>query len=216
MGETVRIVLVGGGGHASDVVGLIEDLREADQATAVELVGLVNDGAIDERRFEGRGVQQAGGIDDVASLDATHYVIALEYPPDRQAAHERLAGSGLEPATLVHPSASIGAGVTIGAGTVVFAGARISPMVTVGAHCVVSNLSVLGYSAVLGDFVSVMPAGVVSGDTHLGDGCTIGTNATVIEGVSIGERTVLGAGAVAVAFVPPDVTAIGVPARWKR
>lgn len=212
----MRIVVVGGGGHASDVVGLVEDLRVADPSCGIEVVGLLADHDVERRRFEGRGVGQIGRVDDIGTVDASHYILAVEWPADRRALHDRVAESGLEAATLVHPSAVVGTGVTIGAGSVVFAGARLSPMVSVGTHAVVSNLSVVGYSAVIGDFATVMPAGVVSGDTVLGEGCTIGTNATVIEGVKIGDRAILGAGAVAVAYVPPGVTAVGVPATWKK
>jgi sugar O-acyltransferase (sialic acid O-acetyltransferase NeuD family) len=215
MGTKGRMVVVGGGGHASDVLGVLEDLAAQGSGSDWDVAGLVHDGEIDGRRFEGRGVRQIGQLDDLASIDASHYVIALEYPTDRKAVHDRIAGCGLESATLIHPAASVGAGVTFGEGSVVFAGARVSPMVRAGAHVVLSNLSVVGYSAVLGDFVSVMPAGVVSGDVTLGDGATIGTTASVIEGVKVGEWAILGAGAVAVAYVPPRVTAIGVPATWK-
>lgn len=215
--SNTRIVVVGGGGHASDVLGVIEDLQAAGGPSGqLEVVGLVHDGDIDASRFAGRGVSQVGQVDDLASLDATAYVLAVEWPADRRALFERVAGSGLEPATLIHPTATVGAGVELGAGTVVFAGAHVSPMVHVGVHGSLSNLSVVGYGATLGDFVSVMPAGVVSGDTILGDGCTIGTNATVIEGVKVGDSVILGAGAVAVAYIPPGVTAIGVPATWKK
>jgi sugar O-acyltransferase (sialic acid O-acetyltransferase NeuD family) len=212
---TTRIVVVGGGGHASDVLGVVEDLRIRDPGCGIEVVGLVHDTEVDRHRFEGRGVEQVGGLDDIATVGATHYVIAVEYPDARKAVHDRIAGCGLGAATLVHPAATVGTGVELGEGTVVFAGARISPRCRIGAHCVISNLAVIGYSAVLADFVSVMPAGVISGDAVLGEGTTIGTNACVIEGVKVGEWSTLGAGAVAVAFVPPRVTAIGVPAKWK-
>jgi acetyltransferase-like isoleucine patch superfamily enzyme len=41
----------------------------------------------------------------------------------------------------------------------------------------------------------------------------MGTNSTVIQGVSVGEHTIIGAGAVAVRDLPARCTAVGVPAR---
>jgi acetyltransferase-like isoleucine patch superfamily enzyme len=41
----------------------------------------------------------------------------------------------------------------------------------------------------------------------------LGVGAAVVPGRRIGARTVVGAGAVVVHDLPPDVTAVGVPAR---
>ena len=40
--------------------------------------------------------------------------------------------------------------------------------------------------------------------THIGDGCWIGYGAIILSGVRIGERSVIGAGAVVTGDVPPD------------
>jgi acetyltransferase-like isoleucine patch superfamily enzyme len=44
-------------------------------------------------------------------------------------------------------------------------------------------------------------------------GASIGSNATIICGVTIGERAIVGAGSVVTHDVPPDVIVAGVPAR---
>ena len=44
-------------------------------------------------------------------------------------------------------------------------------------------------------------------------GVHIGTGASVVPGVTIGRRSIVGAGAVVVDDLPPGVTAVGVPAR---
>jgi acetyltransferase-like isoleucine patch superfamily enzyme len=58
-----------------------------------------------------------------------------------------------------------------------------------------------------------MPHANVSGAARLAHGVYLGTNATVIQGVQIGENTLVGAGAVAVRDLPANITAVGVPAR---
>jgi serine acetyltransferase len=44
--------------------------------------------------------------------------------------------------------------------------------------------------------------------------CTfIGTGASIINQITIGDNTVIGAGAVVIRDIPSDVTAVGVPAK---
>ena len=47
----------------------------------------------------------------------------------------------------------------------------------------------------------------------INNGCDIGTKATIIPGITIGEWSIIGAGAVVVRDIPPHCTAVGVPAK---
>lgn len=53
-------------------------------------------------------------------------------------------------------------------------------------------------------------------ETLVKRGASIGSNATILPGVTIGERAVIGAGAVVTEDVPPDCIYAGVPARLLR
>jgi acetyltransferase-like isoleucine patch superfamily enzyme len=48
---------------------------------------------------------------------------------------------------------------------------------------------------------------------HIGPGCYIGANATILPGCPIGREAVIGAGAVVTSPVPDELTVVGVPAR---
>lgn len=54
------------------------------------------------------------------------------------------------------------------------------------------------------------------GPLEIGESCWIGAGAKVLDGASLGDRVVLGAGAVAVKPIPEDSVAVGVPARVIR
>jgi acetyltransferase-like isoleucine patch superfamily enzyme len=53
-------------------------------------------------------------------------------------------------------------------------------------------------------------------DIQIGSGCWIATGAIISGGVSIGDNTIVGAGAVVTKSLPADVFAAGVPARVIR
>jgi len=52
--------------------------------------------------------------------------------------------------------------------------------------------------------------------THIKRGSSIGTSATILCGVTIGENAIIGAGSVVTKDIPPNVVAAGVPARVRR
>jgi sugar O-acyltransferase (sialic acid O-acetyltransferase NeuD family) len=213
----MRIVLVGGGGHASDVLGAIEALNGTlanMSGSQLKVVGLVADSEIDMRRFAGRGVKQIGTIDDLKHLDVSHFIACVGYSDGRKLVADRAAAFNLIPATVIHPRAWVPNSVTIGPGSVILAGVCISPCVSIGSHVLVSNGALLGHDCSLSNFVSVMPGASISGDTFLGQGCLIGASATVLEKRSIGEWTVIGAGAVVTTDIPARVTAKGMPAKY--
>lgn len=199
------------------MLGAFEDVA-LHTGDPLAVVGYLDDnGEGTAHRFAGRGVRCLGGVNDIAGVDATHYLAAVGWPGTRRAIVEQVERAcSLAAATVIHPDARSGAGVSIGEGTVVLGGVRISPLASVGRHAYVSHGVLLGHDCVVEDFVSVMPGAAVSGDTRLGTGCTIGTNAAVIEGVTIGAGATVGAGAVAVRDVPDGVTVVGVPAKELR
>jgi sugar O-acyltransferase (sialic acid O-acetyltransferase NeuD family) len=207
----MRIVLLGGGGHASDVLGAIEALNSA--GGAYQVAGIVADVEIDMKRFNARGVRFLGGFDALKRVDASHYISCVGYPEGRKALAER-AEPFLQPATIIHPRAWVPQSVVVGAGSVILAGVCVSPLAVFGRHTYISHGALIGHDARVEDYVSVMPGASVSGDTVLGEGCLIGANATVLEKVTIGARAKIGAGAVVTGNIPSDVTAKGIPARF--
>lgn len=211
MAPPTRLVLLGAGGHASDVLGVIEAINGL--RTTFEVIGLLDDdSAADPLRFAERGVGILGPMAMLEALGAA-WVAAVGYPGPRRRVVTAARATGLPPVTLVSPGADVGLRVHMGAGTVVMGAARLSPRACVGEHVLVSYLSAVGHDSVIGDGASVMPGAMVSGGVEVGAGAVIGTNAAVLEGIRIGDHAVVGAGAVVVEDVAPGVTVLGVPAR---
>jgi sugar O-acyltransferase (sialic acid O-acetyltransferase NeuD family) len=204
------LVLIGGGGHASDVLLAVEAVNIV--RPTYQVIGILDDHDVDPRRFAGRGVAHIGSVDDVVAVDAA-YVLCLGWPWTRHAVARRIGERGHPAPSIVHPSADVGTGVELGPGSVVLGHAHLSPFVRLGAHALVSYIASIGHDTTFGDHASVMPNAAVSGGVTGGDRVLVGTGAAVREGVRLGDDARIGAGAAVVDDVAAGFTVIGVPAR---
>lgn len=119
-------------------------------------------------------------------------------------------------ATCIHPSAIIGANVSIGAGTVVMAGTIINPNTTVGEHSIINTKTSVDHDNTIGNFVSLAPNVTTGGNVKIGDFSAIGLSASIIHGKTIGRHSVIGASSLIVNNFNDQVIAYGVPAKLIR
>ena len=104
----------------------------------------------------------------------------------------------------------------------------VGPGVRIGDRCRIQNNVSLYDGVVLEDAVFVGPSVVFTNvkrpradfprkdrfdPTRVGEGASLGANATIICGVKIGSCAMIGAGAVVTADVPPYALMLGAPAR---
>lgn len=138
-------------------------------------------------------------------------------------------------------TAKIGAGTTIWQFCVVLAGARIGVNCNINAHCFIEDQVVVGdhvtvkcgvqlwNGVTLEDHVFVGPNATFTNDryprskvhharpelTRVGSGASIGANATIVCGVTIGRNAMIGAGSVVTKDVPEGELWWGNPARCR-
>lgn len=111
----------------------------------------------------------------------------------------------------VHPSVQIGKGVVIGEGSVVMPGVCINTDTVIGAHCILNTSSSIDHDCKIEDFASVAPGVVIGGNVTVGGSTAIGLGAKIIQKISIGSHTVIGAGSLVTKSVPDKVVAYGLP-----
>ncbi len=205
-----QIAIIGAGGHAREQLALIEALNAVRPRYAV--AGFLVEPAFADAAGPMCGLPILGDVDWLRDRDAA-VVCAIGAPAARQRIVERAAGFGATFATLVHPAAHVGVRVEMGPGVLVGAGAVITCDVRIGAHAHVNVGATVSHDCTLGDYATLAPGVHVAGVVRIGEGAEIGVGATVSDRVEVGAWSLLGAGAVAVHDIPPNVTAVGVPAR---
>ncbi len=207
----MTIVLLGGGGHASDVLSVIEAL--ASGGRELEPVFVADDSWQMPERFEDRSdVKMVDSIEAGARLGP--FLVCVGYPSGRRAVHDVAVGvGGVAADPVVHPDATIGSGVRLEAGVVIMGQTWLSPWVRIDQHTHVGYGVTVGHDTEIGQFSAIMPGVCIGGDVTIGQGVMVGANATVLQGLTIGDGAQIGAGAVVINDVAPDVTVVGVPAR---
>ncbi len=205
MTRATPIVVVGAGGDGRDCLDVIEAVNRQRPDT-FDFLGFLDDDAPD--LFDRPGARIIGPIGELNDTGAT-YVVGVGHPEMRAEVDH---AARPEPATLVHPQASVEADVVLGPGTVLMAGARLTSHIRTGRHVRVDHNATVSHDAVLGDYVTVRPGANVSRNVVLEDGVTLGAGSVVIQDRRVGRGSTVGAGAVVVRDVPPGTTVAGVPA----
>ncbi|MFT3881484.1 MAG: acetyltransferase [Gemmatales bacterium] len=152
-------------------------------------------------------------IDELTRLAKDHLVISgigtthrIHYIDEVQKYHARFA-------TLVHPTARVSRTSTVGEGSILNVGSIIAAHSVLGNHVIVNRAALIGHHVAIGDCVTIGPGANIAGKCNIGNGAYISMSAVVIDRITIGENSIVGAGAVVTKDVPANVQVVGIPAR---
>ena len=210
------IVIVGAGGSARETLTLLRDIIRAD-VRAWTFQGLCS---TVEPEAELLDRIAAPALGDPYDLVARHpeaadwaYVVGIGNPRYRREMDAAMLAQGLEPATLIHPTALVGDDVMIGAGSVLCAYTVLTTNIRIGRSAQINIGCVIGHDARVGDYLTMAQSVNVAGNVTIGDDVTLHTQAMINRGLTVGSGSVVGSGGVVVRDVEPGVTVMGVPAR---
>jgi sugar O-acyltransferase (sialic acid O-acetyltransferase NeuD family) len=209
-----NIVLVGSSGHAKviidaiekqdthRIVGLLDRFRTpGEQTFGYHILGREEDLPTLRAKFDIEGIIVAIGDNFVRSKVVT--TLSKIWPQTMFA-------------TVVHPNATIARDVSVGPGTVVMAGAVVHPSCSIGQHCIVNASSFLDHDSSMADFSSLAPRSATGGRCQIATCSAIGIGATLIQDVSVGEHTVVGANSAVLKSVGSHKVVYGSPAKEAR
>lgn len=203
------IVIIGAGGFGREVAWLIEDINKANQEW--NIIGFVDDNDSIQGK-EINGYKVVGNVDWLAQQEL-YVVNAIGDPITKMKVMKKLEKSKNIYPVLIHPSVICSDRIEIGEGTIICAGNILTVNIKIGKHVIINLDCMIGHDVILGDYTTVLNSANVSGAVNIGKCVSIGTGSAIIQGLNIGDNTIIGAGAVVVTDLPPNCTAVGVPAK---
>ncbi len=206
------LYIIGAGGFGREVAWLVERINA--QSPTWNLKGFIDDNeSIKGSFFDGYEV--LGNIDYLNALDSERFVVcAVGASKVRQRIIDRILSlNNLHFATLIDPSVLMSNSVYIGEGTIICAGTIATVDITIGKHNIINLDCTIGHDAILEDFVTLYPSVNISGCSVIGRCVELGTGMQIIQGKTVGNNSIVGAGAVVIRDIPENCTAVGSPAK---
>lgn len=201
------LILVGAGGLARETLAVARLSRE--------VLGFVDDNP----DLHGRvidGLPVLGSTDVIFEYPDAQVVLCVASSRDqtgRRRIAQRLGLPASRYATVIHPSASLAPGVTIGHGSIVLAFVAVTAPQAIGSHVVIMPHVTITHDDSIASYVTFAARVALAGGVTVGECAYLGSGALVREGLSVGDSALVGVGAVVLEDVPPNSVWAGVPAR---
>jgi len=202
------LVMLGGARHATSVYNVA-------RSAGYEIAHIVDPGKPDTRLYD---IEILRTVEEIDALERFHFCIAVGDNYRREVIHEdlrRLLPTAIFP-TLIHASAIVSLGTSIGEGTVVMPGAVIGPHTAVGRFCILNTRCSIDHDGRMGDYSSLAPGVTTGGCVRIGPRSAICIGATIKDDVEVGAGSVVGANSYLSRDLPENKVAYGTPAKVVR
>lgn len=206
------LIIIGASGFGREVAWAVDRLNKANPTW--NLLGFMDD----NKEIQGtviNGYRVLGKSTDVNAYPDAYYVCAVGASRIRETIINRLKdiNPDIKFGTVVDPTVEMSDFVSIGEGSIICAHTIITVNIEIGSHVIINLDCTVGHDAVLKDFATLYPSVNVSGITSIGHAVELGTGMQIIQGKSVGDYSIVGAGAVVVKDIPAKCTAVGSPAK---
>lgn len=205
-----ELLLIGGGGHCSACIEVIETQGLFRIAGIVELKEKLHQKLL--------GYEAVACDEDLSELvkKYKYYLITigqLKSADKRIAKFEYLKCLGAGFAVVVSPFACVSKSATIADGTIVMHRAVINANAQIGENCIINTGAVIEHNAKVSDHCHISTGSIVNGSCRIGKATFIGSGSVLVNNVSIVENTIIGTGSVVVKSIEESGIYAGNPAR---
>lgn len=206
-----KIVIIGASGFGREVQWLIKRINDISETW--NIWGYIDDGIEVDTYIDGYPV--LGNVEYLNNLEEKIAVVcAVGNAKTRKKIIERIAqNENLSFPNIIDPSVKYSHRVTVGKGNIICADTIMTVDISIGNFNIINLDCTIGHDDIIKSFVTIYPSVNVSGNVQLNELCEIGTGTQIIQGLTVGAGTIVGAGAVVVRDLPEECTAVGSPAK---
>lgn len=207
-----NIAIFGAGGFGREVKTILDKINKVKSNT-YNFIGYYDDGLEKGKIINGYPV--LGGVVEINNYkDNLALVISIGDPKIKTTVISKIKNSKITYPSIIDPSSSIsGDDVTIGDGCIICGGTIITCNINIGNFVILNLMCTVGHDTVIDDYCAFMPSVNISGEVKIKKSVYVGTGAKIINLLEIGEKTIIGAGAVVSKSLPSNCTAVGIPAK---
>ena len=177
-----------------------------------KIIGLIDDGEVVPNLL---GFPVFKSIDEVPGKPGC-FIVAIGDNAIRKQKFDLLKEAGIQPATVVHPSAIISDHALIGEGSLICLKASINTDARVGDNVIINSGANVEHECVIGSHVHISSGVNLAGRTRVEEGAFAGISSTTLPGIVVGSWSTIAAGAVVIKDIEPSSKVAGVPAKLMR
>lgn len=206
-----NIVIIGAGGFGREVKTIIDAVNKVEKT--YNFIGYYDDGI--EKGTLINNFPVLGNLHDLnSSSEPISVLLGIGDPTTKSKIIAKLSSDKINFPTLIHPSVQISEDeVAISKGCIICGGTIITCNIVIGSFVTLNLMCTIGHDTIINDFSSFMPSVNISGEVHIQEKVYVGTGAKIINQLTIGTGTIVGAGAVVSKSLPDYCTAVGIPAK---
>ncbi len=206
------LIIFGASGFGREVAWLVERINMKEPTW--NLLGFFDD----DDGIQGtsiNGYKVLGKAIDAKKYPDAYFSVAIGASKVREKIVNHLmeVNPSIKFAVLIDPSVEKSDLISIGEGSIICASSILTVNIDIGKHVIINLDCTIGHDAVLQDFVTLYPSVNVSGHTNIGHATELGTGTQIIQGKTVGDYSIVGAGAVIIKDLPSKCTAVGAPAK---
>ena len=183
------MIILGEGGFAREVAGILYDVHELFHSDIAPIVTMHSDSALQSALYSA-----TNGYNN-----KTICYIGVGDPKLKERWALELAANSFYCPPLIASTARIrdyNRSTKIGDGSIICDGTVITTNVTIGKFVTLNLNCTVGHDSVIGDFTTIAPGTNISGNVKIGRRLDIGSNVVIIPGVELPDGGIVGAGSV--------------------
>ncbi|WP_010628767.1 acetyltransferase [Halomonas sp. KM-1] len=211
---SLPVILLGAGGHAKVVLDVLLLLNR--KVLGVCDPQLASNGVSAWRSFPVLGADEEILNYSPSSIELANGVGSMPGSHLRRNLYKLFVKKGYRFTTLVHPTAVLGSGVSLGHGTQVMAGSIVQADCYIGDNTILNTAVRIDHDGYIGQHAHLAPGAVACGGVVVEEGAHIGPGSILIQGISVGVEAVVGAGTVVIRNVPSHHFQTGQPPRQAK